>query len=168
MQILSFFQHRKHVLSIFAAVAVVTCIGLLVPGKSSLYGQVGPQRIPDLRGLWTGSIHGCGFLDAWAQTNDPMCGGDDTIQLEITLQQGRIFTGQSGDPKDKLTGVLLPDGTVQFQIFQPGNFDHSIAFGTLSIDKGHYVITAYQHGLYDVNRATQPLMYTAQVILRKQ
>ncbi|MEK7405592.1 MAG: hypothetical protein AAB225_10840, partial [Acidobacteriota bacterium] len=144
-------------------------IGLLVIGKDSLYGQVGPQRVPDLRGLWTGSIYGCMFLDALARTNNPIYGGDDDIDIEITLQQGRSFAGRGGDPEDKVTGILLPDGTVQIQFFDPDHTNRGLATGTLSIEKGRYVMRVYSHGFDDLNRADRPpMMYTAEIVLQKQ
>ena len=75
--------------------------------------------------------------------------------MNITTQNGRVFAGNHYDPDepgDKVTGVLMPDGTVsvQFLLDVTGGTDRFFFTGTLAKVRGRYEIKGYGHGYEDV------------------
>ncbi len=166
---------------LFSAVAVLVAViglGLLASGKLSLYGQAGRYRVPDLTGTWlVNAPNGCGYQNILDTTVPPtvwFCGTppDSSTEIEITEQSGRVFAGGHPGASDKLTGYLAPDGSVSVQIFStsPHEMEHTFITGTLTNEKGSYVMRGYAHGISDltIQSPYTPYMYTVEVTITKQ
>lgn len=171
-------RRLKCLFSAFAVFLAVIGLGLLASGNLSLYGQIGRNRIPDLRGAWIVSMpNGCGFENVLDLTVPPpvwFCGTppDASSEVEITEQSGRVFAGDHPNAPDKLTGYLASDGGVSIQYFSPSAHEMNRIFitGTLTTGRGGYVMRGYAHGFSDLSIKSPytPFMYTAEVTITKQ
>jgi hypothetical protein len=126
---------------ISVALLIAFAVGLWLTNNAPVYGQAAAARIPDLRGRWQGEIIGYMFDNALSPTDSPTYVRDSSPEqiIDITVQTGRVFAGSSPDG-GKLTGVLLPDGTIRIHGFGEGNL-RIFATCTLRIEKGRYVLT---------------------------
>jgi hypothetical protein len=146
---------HKLIWLISISLCMAVCIGLVVVARAPLYGQA--NRIPDLRGLWNGYVGGCIFQDAYegypsGSPPDPNCDAWDDTKLNITEQNGSVFAGLGEGPGDKFTGIILADGTVSIQGFDPSNHERILGEGTVSVRGGSYLMTGYMHIFRDPNK----------------
>ncbi len=155
----------KWLLSIMALLGGALAAVLLLSPNQPAYGQIGTARIPDMRGRWQGTMMaGCVFKNALDPNDVAQCfdNGTPTDEdiVDITAQTGRAFAGSTPDG-GKVTGVLLPDGTVGMQAFGEGTLRLFIT-GKLELLRGKYVITGHTQMFDDLTPATDaPDMGTA-------
>ncbi|MCX6638634.1 MAG: hypothetical protein NT090_26570 [Acidobacteria bacterium] len=138
-------------------------IGLLFSSRERLYGQSPDNRVPDLRGDWKGQITVVLFDNSLDPTEPPQFGQDEFV-FTITHQNGRVFAGFNPEPSgngEKLTGVLLPDGTVSMQVLSGHGSDRTFLTGTFSTAKGTYQMEGYAHQYEDVNLDKVPRILSA-------
>jgi len=111
-------------------------------------------KIPNLVGEWKGQAVGYSYEDSGNPYNSPQFAQGE-VSMNITTQNGRVFAGthyDPGEPGDKLTGVLMPDGSVslQFLFDVTGGTDRYFINGTLANVRGRYEIKAHGHTYEDV------------------
>ena len=143
--------------------ALVVAMGMsfLLSGARSLYGQVGEGNIPDMVGVWKGELYGYNFnnvadpdcrqpADIAKSQCQPQYIQNPEASFQITTQNGRVFAGLyvEGQYPRRLTGVVLPDGTVSVQGFSPTEL-RSFFTGTLTFTNGTYEMTGQGHSFDD-------------------
>jgi len=139
--------------------------GIAIAGPHPAYGQqVGPDRAPNMVGEWRGRAQVVYFENIDDSVSQPQFIQTDEFVLTIGAQEGRAFAALGPDG-DKLTGVILPGGTLSMQLF--GGNDRWFLTGTLTIERGLYVIKGYIHTFEDPTRATYPSMATGHFYLSK-
>jgi len=158
-------NYLKFFISIIGIFVAFACIAFLIPGEEPLYGQRG-NKIPDLIGEWSGGVYGGGFEDVWS-ADAPVFGGDDTVDMTITHQEGRFFCGGGENYEDKITGVLMEDGTVHVQLFDTSNMERVFGIGKLIRRKGHLIIRVSLN-IYRELSEESPYMFTGVLTLHKQ
>jgi len=120
-------------------------------------------RIPDLRGKWQGEATGYAFSNVLSPTDFPQyveSSTDEDLNLEIDVQTGRAFAGSWREGRDKLTGVILPDGTIRIQTATEGGDLRSFSTCTLSVEEGKYVMTGTGDMFDDLFPASDATMAT--------
>ena len=123
-------------LGVVGVLLVVAVMSFVITGKEPLYGQGrrgSNMGIPDLTGTWTLTSAGYFFEDVTDTTTS--AGDPDPFEVSpedfvITEQTGRVFAGVWDSRAQKVTGVILPDGTVSVQFFETTELR---LFGTGSI-----------------------------------
>jgi hypothetical protein len=131
--------------SIGCAIVAIIAISLLVSGREPAFGQIGVGRIPNMVGTWRGEIAGY-FVQHTAEfppnTHEAVYFEDSVeMMFVITKQNGRAFGGNN------LTGVILPDGTVAIQAFEPTELRMFLT-GSLQASGRRLEINGYGH-LFD-------------------
>lgn len=139
--------------------------GIPIAGTRPVYGQqVGPDTTPNMVGEWRGRGQVVYFENIDDPASQPQFVQTDEWVLTIGTQTGRAFASMGPDGQ-KLTGVILPDGTLSMHSF--GGNDRWFWTGTLTVRRGRYVIEGYVHTFEDPTRATYPSMATAHFSLSK-
>jgi len=153
-------MNSRKLMLLLAISAMAICVGLAVLGREPLYGQGGSTRIPAMLGQWSGQGAGYGFENVLDPSSQPQYSENEGQGLlNITAQNDRAFAGTFG-AGDKLTGVILPAGTVSMQTYRDNN--RMFLTGTLTDHgRGGYVITGYIDSFEDLTRAVMPGMGTA-------
>jgi hypothetical protein len=141
----------KRGLLVFVALAFISCISLLFLEKDSLYGQGMAERVPNLVGHWQAKSAFYMFDPVTNPESEPFyfeSSGTEEDMLNIDVQTGRVFAGSTPDG-GKLTGIILPDGTVSIQAFGEGELR---VFGTYRLSKSGntYKLEGYAHYFDDL------------------
>lgn len=95
---------------------------LLVGLGMLLVASVSHAAIPNLKGVWAGTVNIVRFENVLQDGGNPVY-HKETIKIKITWQNGRVFAGRymSGEHEEKLTGVIEADNTVTVQTFNEDN-----------------------------------------------
>ncbi len=127
-------SNLRVLMSTVGVVMVAALVGLLVTGRDPVYGQgppLGTRPVVDLTGVWEGEFSGYLFEDVLDEYDSPQFifqePGEDLV---ITDQTDSTFAG-SWPGGDKVTGTVMPDGTVTVQMFEPGELR---LFGTGTVE----------------------------------
>jgi hypothetical protein len=83
------------------------------------------------------------------------------VIFSITHQQEGLFAGTIPDPENpgnKLTGVVLPDGTVSIQLHEGTSegSDRYFVTAALTVTDGRYRMAGYGHVYEDLSQASEP------------
>jgi hypothetical protein len=114
-----------------AVLALVAGLSIAATATAVLAQQAGLARTPNMVGEWRGQAEIVRFEDVNDQAGQPQFGQTNELVVVIGTQTGRMFATPGSQ---KLTGVVLPDGTVSMQMC--GGNDRWFLTGTLSIAKG--------------------------------
>jgi hypothetical protein len=145
----------KAFIAFVGVLLAVTALSLIIIGRGPLYGKAKEKdRIPDMTGVWTYETAQYYFEDVTNPKEEPkdrMASSTPEEDWHITHQTGRVFAGTFGfEGEGKLTGVILPDGTVSIQIFWAS--ETRIFFtGRMLNTKGISVMAGYFHYFDDFN-----------------
>jgi hypothetical protein len=146
------------VVSALGLFVVLLAAGFVMAARAPAFGQ-NRARVPDLRGTWQGQIRGYIVQNVLVEpvfdpSGNPTLGkphyfedASDDQTFFIREQVGRVFAGWDAEGR-KLTGVLMPDGTVSVQLFEPTE-NRTLFIGTLTAVGGQLRMEVYGHGFDD-------------------